>query len=109
MNRDRLEWHLGNWRDYMKTPDEKLGYPSKSSVFLTGQDSVEDVFEILCDEVDGAAARAINGIIESLRKPHQDAVYHQWLSVKHCWPTHEYDLECAYESIMTMADHRGVV
>lgn len=109
MNRDRLMWHLENWRDFMKVPDERLGYPSKSSVFLTGQDSVEDVFDILCDEVDGAAAKAINGMIESLRKPQQTAIYHQWLGVKHFYPTQEYDLECGYTELMTMADRRGVV
>lgn len=111
MNRDRLEWHLGNWRDSYKVDPvrQRLGFPQSSVGFQTGTDSVEDVFELLCDEVDAAAARAIDAIVESLKPPQQVAVKHTWLGEKKCWPTHEMDLEMAYESIMVMADRRGIV
>ena len=111
MNRDRMIYHLENWRDFQDVDPvrSRLGFPRSSVGFQTGTDSVEEVFDILCEEVDAAAARAMDAIVDSLSFPHRDAIRHQWLREKKCWPTHEYDLECAYECIMTLADKRGLV
>jgi hypothetical protein len=111
MNRERMTYHLENWRDAQNVDPvkQRLGFPASSVGFQTGTDSVEDVFDILCDEVDSAAARAMDAIIDSLRKPQKDAIRHQWLREKLVWPTHEMDLEMAYESIMLLADKRGLV
>lgn len=110
MNLDRLEFHLSNWASWMHSPPTKLGYPSHSSVCLSGGDSAgEDAFEIMCDESDGIAARTMDGMIESLKNPQKVAVFHRWLGVKHVYPTQEYDLYMAYSELCRLADKRGLV
>jgi len=109
MNRDRLEWHMQNWVDYMQTGDSRLGYPKRSLMIASGGGGAADAFEIMCDEVDIHCAEQIDAMIDSLRPPQRIAINHHWLRVKHCYPTQEYDLEMAYTSLMAMADKRGMV
>lgn len=109
MNLDRLEWHLGNWADWMRQDSSHLGYPKRSLMIASGGGTSVDAFEIMCDEVDAKCAEQIDALIDSLRPPQRTAINHQWLKVKHHYPTQEYDLEMAYLSLSEMADKRGII
>lgn len=110
MTPERLEWHLENWRDSMR-PDtnlKRLSYPSKSLCFESGGDSANDEFEIMCEAADKVSAKAIDSIIDSLSKPQHTAVYFHWRLQLFSWPTQDLDYEEAKESIMRIAERRGL-
>lgn len=109
MDRQRLEYHLENWRDWMMYDNTRLGYPKKSLMIASGGESSYSAFEDMCEDVDATCAIAIDAIINSLSRPRQVAINHQWLRVAHHYPTHELDLDEAYTEIMRLADKRGVV
>lgn len=109
MNRDRLEWHLENWRDYMQGDSSKLGAPTHSLVFVSGGTSTKDSFEIMCEKMDIANAREIDIIIDGLKPPQVVAIHHHWLQTKHCYPTQEMDYELGLEAIAKIADRRGII
>ena len=109
MERQRLEWHLENWRDYMRRPSSKLGYPSRSMVVASGGDSAVDVFEEMCESADATSAMTMDAMIDSLKTPQRVAIYHQWLKTNHYYPTQEYDYDEAISSLAKMADKRGLV
>jgi hypothetical protein len=46
MTIDRLLDILEDWKKYMHQPQNKLGYPSKSSCIITGGSCGIDAFEI---------------------------------------------------------------
>jgi hypothetical protein len=109
MNRERVIWHLENWCEYLKADNHKLGYPTKSLMIASGGASGGDAFEIMCDDMDITNARAIDAIIDDLKPPYKTAIYHQWLKNKFFWPTHELDYEIALETIMKVADRKGII
>jgi hypothetical protein len=109
MTQDRLEWHLENWATWMKRESNRLGYPSKALCFSSGGSSGADEFQIMCDDSDTRSASIVDKVIDSISSPQRTAINHHWLQVKHHYPTHELDLELAYESIIKILDKRGVV
>lgn len=76
-----------------------------SSIFSGAGDDVDD----LCVKCDKYCAKAMDAIIESLAKPHSNAIKFSWLGTGGDWPTHAMDLEDAYVNIGVMADRRGLV
>ena len=109
MTIERLMWHLSNWRDWMQHDKHRLGYPSKSLMIASGGGSSDDEFESMCNEADSHCASVINSVIDSISKPQQTAINHQWLGVVHCYPTQELDLDEAYTAIIKIAVRRGIV
>ena len=106
MTRERLMWHLENWRDWMRNDNNKLGYPSKSASFVGGGGSGDNQFEIMCESADNNCANKINALIDSLSKPKTTAIYHIWLKTKHHYPTQELDYEEAIESLIILCVKR---
>jgi hypothetical protein len=105
MTNDRLMWHLENWRDWMQRDSHKLGYPNKSACMSSGGASGEDEFDVMCDECDNI----MDKIIDSISLAQRTAVNHIWLKVSHHYPTQELDYLEAIESIIKLADKRGLV
>lgn len=108
MTNDRLEWHLGNWAVYMQHDNARLG-AKISSLYGSGGVSGEDEFEIMCEVADKKAAQAIDACIESLKKPQRTAINHVWLGVAFFWPTHDMDYDDAINSLLSLAEKRGMV
>lgn len=109
MIQDRIEYHLENWRDYMRRDNNELGYPSKSLVLSTGGSSGSDEFDIMCDDCDIECALTMDGIIDSISEPQRTAVNHKWLEASHHYPTQELDYEQALIEISKLADKRGLI
>ncbi len=109
MNRDRLEWHLENWMGWMHGAGVRLGFPKESLLIVSGTDSCEDAFDIMCEESDSIAAKTMDAMIESLGQPEKVAVHHHWLRTKHFYPTQEMDYEDAISSLLRLADKKGLI
>ena len=110
MTEDRLEWNLENWQKSMRlgTISKELGFPSKSLCFSSGGDSANDEFEIMCEDADIRSAEAMDSIIDSISRPQQVAVYFHWRISTHHYPTQALDYEEAKESIIKLANKRGL-
>jgi hypothetical protein len=109
MTLDRLDWHLSNWSQWMKSSDtNRLGYPKKSLMIASGGGSSDDEFEAMCDEVDIQCAMAIDSIIDSITLPQRTAINHHWLQVSHHYPTQELDYDEALENIIRLTNKRGL-
>ena len=106
MRFDRLQWHLGNWRDWMKHDDSGLGFPKASLCFQSGGGASADTFEVLCEEVDTKCALEMNALIDSLTFPYKTAINHVWLKVKHHYPTKDLDYSIALEKLLILAEKR---
>jgi hypothetical protein len=112
---ERIEWHLDNWVKSMQSDDHGLGFPSKSLVMLGGvNEGINravwgNEFDSMCDSADSHSANTMNGIIDSLSKPQKTAIEHKWLHIKLHYPSHESDLEEAYNIIGKLADKRGLI
>lgn len=109
MDMQRLEWHLGNWADYMKAPTHRLGYPSQSMCIASGGESCVDAFEVMCEEVDMQSAQSIDAMIDSLKAPQRTAINHVWLKVKHHYPTQDMDYEDGINALLVLVEKRGLI
>lgn len=109
MDRGRLIYHLENWRDWMKRDSNKLGYPSRSLMLVGDNGYSEETWDDMCEECDSQSARTIDTLIDDLKGPYKVAINHTWLGVEKCWPTHDMDLELAYEVLEIKADRKGLV
>lgn len=73
----RLEWHLDNWRRYMKAGEGILGYNGHSAGFVSGGNSRD--FDDMVDAADMRCAKAVNTIIEGDLSPGQRiAIYNAY-------------------------------
>jgi hypothetical protein len=109
MQRERLEYLLENWRDWMRHDNNRLGYPTHTLVAVGGGGSCIDAFEIMCDEVDEKQAKQLDALIDSLAPSQKAAVHHKWLSAVYRLRDMEMSYELALDNLMTMADRRGIV
>jgi hypothetical protein len=109
MDMARLEWHLGNWADWMRRPSNKLGYPTHSLCIANGGGSTVDAFEIMCEEVDAQCARAMDAMIDSLPPNQAMAINHKWLASVYRMRDMETAYEMALDNLLTMAERRGMV
>jgi hypothetical protein len=76
---ERLDWHLLNWRDYMRTGGTRgLGAPTKSAGFMAG--GYNNDFDSMCLEADSRAAKAMDGLISSLTPAQSAAIHHRYLT-----------------------------
>lgn len=104
MNRDRLMYHCENWQQMHKSSGEDLGIKSPNIYGGSGVHSTDDMGE----RVDAWAANEMETIINDLPRPQRTAMHHAWLGARFFWPTHDYDLETAYENIMRKGSKRGL-
>jgi hypothetical protein len=109
MNLDRLEWHLGNWADWMRQDSSHLGYPKRSLMIASGGGTSVDAFEIMCDEVDTKCAEQLDALIDSLPPNQRCAINHKWLSAVYRMRDMDRAYELAIDNLMAMADRRGMV
>jgi len=108
MTIDRLLDILEDWKKYMHQPQNKLGYPSKSSCIITGGSSANDAFEIMLEESDLSNVLAMDSIIDSLPQKQEAAINSRYLgSVKS--KDYEYQLNLALDNLLTIASRRGIV
>ena len=108
MTLDRLEWHLGNWANWMKNSTNKLYYPSKSSIFKSGGDSTIDVFEIMCEDSDMHCAKTLDALIDSLPSNQSCAIHHIWLHAVYKMRDLEQSYDAAIEKLLILANKRGL-
>lgn len=75
---DRLAFHLENWADFMRTGSTRgLGAPTTAAGCIGG--GYSNSFDDMCLEADSRAAKAMNGLIESLTPGQQAAINHKYL------------------------------
>jgi hypothetical protein len=102
---------MGNWRDYNRRPDGRLGYPPKS-LMLTGDgvvsgESYSDITQSEAyAEVDINEAERVQACVDDLPGQEASAVYNVWLGTRRPMGCSQ---ELAYASAVTllrMAFHR---
>lgn len=102
---ERLLSIMQDWSLWMKSDNNKLGFPSKSICFSSGGESTSDVFEEMCSAQDMSNVRTIDAIIHSLPKEQQDAIYARYLDAKKPL-AYPYKLELAFDNLITIASKR---
>ena len=107
MHIDRLKQILDDWALWHKAPSTRLGYPSKSLGMISGGESTSDAFEEMLSEMDLTNVRTIDAIISSLPKDQKDAVYARYLKTSK-YNDYEYQLELAFDNMLSMASRRIV-
>ena len=80
-----------------------------SLVVQCGGSSSPDTFDHMCEEIDSKVVRDIDALIDSLSFPQRDAMRHKWLGNSKTWPTQEMDYADALESLLKLAEKRGMV
>ena len=101
MDSGRVVYYLDLWRDYMKSDNNKLGYKSKSTGFMTGG---LHSFEDLGDEIDSEAARTVDKVIDDLPTPQKTSIYIIYLGQKSMIDIKV--LEDYYDSALVMLQKR---
>lgn len=109
MDIQRLEWHMENWAEFMRRPSHRLGYPSHSMCMISGGESTQDSFTVMCDEMDIQSAKQIDALIDSLPLNQQNAINHRWLHAVFKMRNYADSLSDAMDNLMTMAERRGMV
>ena len=72
----RVKDALDIWAEWMQQDDTKLGYPSKSSVIVSGGNSWGNFCEDHEYEVEATMARAVDAILDCMPLNQKDAVFH---------------------------------
>ena len=102
---DRLLELLDKWKLYMKSPDNNLGYPKRSTGMYSGGESSYDAFDQMYEEVENENVRVVNSAIHSLEYEEQKAVYARYLgSNKPMY--YELKLEKAIEHLLPIVSRR---
>jgi len=102
---ERLLSILDDWALWMKSDNHKLNYPSKSIGMSSGGESTSESFAEMCSAQDMSNVRTIDAIIHSLDKPQQDAIYARYLDAKKPL-AYEWNIDMAYDNLLTMAGRR---
>ena len=101
MDLGRVAYYLDIWRDFMNYDDNKLGYKTKSSGFLSGGiHSIDD----LEDSIDEPAARIVNTCVDSLPTMQKNAIYIIYLGNKSMMDTRV--LEYYYDNALMMLQRK---
>lgn len=70
---DRVEWHLDNWRRWMRSGQEVDGYGSRSSGCSDGGTSKG--FDEMVESEDRRCAKVVDAILMNLPAPQRIAIY----------------------------------
>jgi hypothetical protein len=108
MDDQRLEWHLLNWRDYMRSGSVTTGYPKHSIGVSTGGGQAH--FDDLADASEHRVAISCNAIIEGLPPAQSAAIFSQYLHAVFRFPrgNREECLALAREGVRRGLDRRGI-
>lgn len=63
----RADWHLENWRRWMKSCEVGKGYPRRSAALASGGSAGGEEFDCMCEEADRHAAKVSDSVIDSLK------------------------------------------
>jgi len=85
----RLEWHLDNWRDWMRAGVVTDGFPEHSAVCQGGGTSA--TFEELVEAVDTRCAEAVDALISGLTPSELAAISHIYLHAVFRFPRNNLD------------------
>jgi RNA recognition motif-containing protein len=101
----RLMDILDDWARWMKQDSHKLGYPSKTSYFLTGGESTSEVFEDMVSKSDMENIKTVDSIIDDLPIKQKQAINYRFLGGNK--PIYyERDLELAIDNLLTIASRK---
>lgn len=101
----RLMDILDDWAKWMKKDSHRLGYPSKSSYFLTGGESTAEVFEDMVSKSDMENIKIIDAVIDGLPKAQKNAINYRFLGGNKPM-YYERDLGLAIDNLLTIASRR---
>jgi len=73
----RLEWHLDNWRRYMRSDVAVDGFPGRSAGCLVG--GLSATFDELVDAADKRCAQAVDALMLGLAPAERAAISHIYL------------------------------
>mgnify|MGYP001580350817 CR=1 FL=1 len=108
--KDKIERHLANWADWhRKSSDIRLGYPSRAMVATGGGQSVEGVFEEMCEQCDRHAAEVMEALINGLADNQRIAIHYHWLGCKLRLQDHVDILAAAYTILTEKMRRRGLL
>lgn len=63
----RADWHMENWRRWMRSCEAGKGYPHKSAGLASGGSAGGEEFDCMCEEADRHAAKVSDSIIDGLK------------------------------------------
>jgi len=105
MTIERLLELLDKWQSYMKSDNNKLGYPRKSLGMSSGGASTYDAFDDMYEDVEADNVRTVDAVIHSLPQEQQQAIYARYLKTKK--PLYyEIKLELAIDNLLTIVGRR---
>lgn len=91
---DQLTDVLRNWRDWQRTPDMRLGWPSRSTPFETADGSgvnASGTWDVpqseAYAEVDAREAKIVQAVVDDLPSAERDAVYNVVMRTRRPMPT----------------------
>jgi len=101
MDLGRVSYYLDLWRDYMKSDNNKLGFKTKATGFMSGGISS---FEDLEDDLDYSSAKTVDQAIDDLPIMQKNAIYIIFLDQKSMMDTRV--LEYYYDNALMMLQRK---
>ena len=102
---ERLLAILDDWKLYMKSSSNRLGYPTQSLGMSSGGESTSDEFEHMVNAMDKSNVRTLSAIIDSLEYGQREALYAKYLGGNKPL-AYEWQLDMAMDNLLTMASRR---
>ena len=105
---ERLDWHLHNWRDWMRSGEHIQGY-KHTAAGCVGGGHIGD-FDDMVAKVDRKTAAIMDTLINDLPPTQACAVHHRWLHSVWGFPRDNFDelYSAACESLLAGMSHKGL-
>jgi hypothetical protein len=102
MNKDLFLEYMDMWARWMRSEDNKLGFPRKSlGINMSSSTSFDDML----DEADNQIIQVINSSMDSLSSIEIDAIWARYLKTKKPM-YYEVKLDLALEKLMDIVESR---
>ena len=108
MASETVERHLANWADWQRNSSTNLGYPKRAAVAMGGGQSIEGVFQEICDSIDAHSAEVMEALVSDLPINFRSAIYHHWLGCIIRVRYQEKSLSDAYIELANKMSKRGL-
>lgn len=108
MDYEIVERQLSNWADWHRNSSTNLGYPKRAMVAVGGGQSVEGVFQEICDAIDAHSAEVMEALVIGLPIDQRSAVYCRWLGCVNRGGNQETLLDAVYVSLAAGIVKRGL-
>ena len=96
---------LEDWARWMKKDSHRLGYPNKTTYFLTGGESTSEVFEDMVSKSDMENIKIVDAVIDGLSNPQKIAINYRFLGGKK--PLfYEKNLDLAFDNLLIITGKR---